>query len=477
MLTPEQRAVAIREAWCQGDLRYKLKPVQRRILKNIEDNTELTYVVNCTRRGGKSTTMAALAIQTAIKIPKCQIQYGAPSKEDLKDFILPIFEEIFLDCPQDLRPEWKTSLNRWIFSNGSSIKLCGCNDKNYQNLRGKKSDLFILDEAAQIDDLDIIVKSIALPLLLSSTNKHKKIILPSTPPDSPGHAFKKYAESAKALGAYSEYTIDETWYSPEEIERFIKESGGRESTAVQREYFCKFVTEGSLQIIPEWKSDLFVLEQPKDDYFKFYIPVEALDIGYRDFTAWFVGYWDFNAAKLVIEHEIALRENSFTTEALASEIKKIEESFLKDSQARIRRVADNNNLNILADLSKIYRLPFSPVSKKNGKEWMVNQARQFIKAGKLVINPRCKMLITSLEFGIWKRNRDDFERSADLGHYDFVDALVYLISGLVPIIQNVNPIPPLYQLDLHKTMFPNNQIPKQSMSQTDEAIKNLFKLR
>ncbi len=202
-----------------------------------------------------------------------------------------------------------------------------------------------------------------------------------------------------------------------------------------------------------------------------------MDVGYRDFTAWIFGYWDFTAAKLIITHELALRENEFTTDKLAAEIKKIEEETLKESQSRIRRISDNNNLNILADLGRLYKLPFAPVNKKNGKEWMVNQARQFIKSGKLVINPRCKMLITSLEFGIWKRNRDDFDRSADLGHYDFVDALVYLISGLVPVVQNINPIPPLYQLDLHKTMFPNNQVPRQTLSQTDEAIKNLFRLR
>lgn len=476
-LKPEQRDEAIRAAWLSGNLKYKLKPVQRKIYKTVKDSKELIDVVNCSRRLGKTTTMALMCIEDAIQNKNFHIHFAAPFQNQVKEYLLPIFNQLLEDCPADLRPKWNGLANKLIFKNGSFIKLCGCNNQQYNNMRGNKSDKFIIDEARDVDDLETVIKDIALPQLLSSKNPNKKIILPSTPPTTPDHPYKRYAEKAKARGAYSEYTIDESWYTKEEIERFLEESGGRESTTSQREYFCKFVTESSLQIVPEWKSALYVKEVAKDDYFKFYIPVESMDVGYRDFTAWVLGYYDFNAAKLVIEHEIALRENEFTTEKLAEEIKKVEDIYRQEkNEARFRRISDNNNLNILADLARIYRLPFIPVNKKSGKEWMVNQLRQFVKAGKLLIHPRCKMLITSLEFGIWKKNRDDFERSADLGHYDFVDAMVYLVAGLIPTIQNHNPIPPLYQLDLHKTMFPNNQIPKQTNSEQDEVLKKLFRL-
>lgn len=420
--------------------------------------------------------MALIATELAIQNINFQIHFAAPFQNQVKEYLLPIFNQILEDCPEDLRPKWKALEGKFVFTSGSFIKLCGCNNQQFNNLRGNKSDWFIIDECRDVDDLDTVVKDIALPQLLSSKNLGKKIVLPSTPPTTPDHPYKVYAEKAKARGAYSEYTIEESWYSKGEIERFLEEAGGSTSTTAQREYFCKFVTESSLQIIPEWKTKDFTTSIEKNDYFKFYIPVEAMDVGYRDFTAWIMGYYDFNNAKLIIEHEYCLRENEFTTERLAEEVKKIEEIYRIINTSRFRRIADNNNLNILADLSKIYKLPFIPVNKKSGKEWMVNQTRQFIKSGKLIVHPRCKMLITSLEFGIWKKNRDDFERSADLGHYDFVDALVYLISGLIPAIQNINPIPPLYQLDIHKTMFPNNRVPRQDLSQTDETIKKLFKL-
>jgi hypothetical protein len=418
--------------------------------------------------------MVVLATETALQTPNSHVHYGAPTQKDLRAFILPIFRQVLEDCPEDLRPEWKQFEGRWVFSNGSYIQLCGCNNKQYDNLRGNKSDLFIIDEAGLVDELEEIVKSIALPQLLSSTHPNKRIILPSTPPPTPDHDFKTYAEIAMGRNAYASYDIFQSWYSPEEIAKLIEEMGGIKCSTVQRELFCQFVTDDALQIIPEWKGHPeFIGEMAKDDLFQFYIPVEAMDVGYRDFTAWVLGYYDFKQAKLVIENELALRENEFTTENLAIGVKAYEAEYRKVNKTRFRRIADNSNLNILADLSRLYGLPFTPVNKKNGKEWMVNQARQFVKQGRLLVHPRCKMLVASLEFGIWQKGRDEFARSKELGHYDFIDAIVYLISNVIPVVQGHNPVPPLYQLDVHKTMFPNG-MPSANPDSSNEAIKAMF---
>jgi hypothetical protein len=421
--------------------------------------------------------MATIACETAIQTPRTQIHFAAPYQNQVKEYLLPIFNELLKDCPEDLRPTWKPVEGKFVFPNGSFVKLCGCNNRQFDNLRGNRSDLFILDEARDIDDLETVVNDIALPQLLSSSHPGKRIIMPSTPPSTPDHPFKKYAEDAKALGAYTEFTIEETWYPKEDVERFIRQAGGRDSTSCQREYFCKFVVDETLHIIPEWKTTPeTVQEVPKDDFFQFYALLEGMDIGYRDFTAWVLGYYDFKNARLLIEYEYALRENQFTTETLAEGIKKIEEDDYRkvNKTPRIYRISDNNNLNILADLSRKYKMPFAPVSKKNGKEWMVNQLREFVKSGKLVIHPRCKMLIASLEFGIWKRDRSDFERSKELGHYDFIDALVYLVAVMLPTVRNLNPIPPLYRINVSTTMFPNGIPSSGNPNPTDQIVKQMF---
>jgi len=471
----------IQTAWREGRLLYKLKPAQLKIYQSIKQSKELVYVVNCSRRLGKTFTMGLIAIETAIQNPSFQIHFGAPYQNALRDFLLPIFNQIIQDCPLAMRPTWRQLESKWVFPNGSYIKLCGANNGQFDNLRGNKSDLFILDEAAQIDDLEDVINSVALPQLLSSTNPHKRIILPSTPPTTPDHPFKKYAESAQADGAYSHFTIYDTDYPTEEIERLAKKVGGKDSTTWKREFLAQFVVDSTLHIVPEWDSLKNVKEIEKDDFFQFYSIVEGLDIGYRDFTAWILGYWDWTHQQLIIEYEFSLKENDFTSEALAAGIKELESDYQRINKTRIRRIADNNNLNLLADLSRLHKLPFVPIIKKSqergqgAKEWMVAQVRKLVKDGKVIIHPRCKMLIASLEFGIWKQGHSEFARSEKLGHYDFVDAFIYLVAGLLPVIQNINPIPPLYKLDLATTMFPDNQIPVHHPNPQDDELKKLFR--
>ena len=463
---------------------YLLKPAQKKIYQDIQNSKELIYVVNCSRRLGKTYVMSVIAIEAALQHPNFQIHFGAPYQNALRDFLLPIFRQILEDCPNDIRPTWKQLESKWVFKNGSYIKLCGANNGQFDNLRGNKSDLFILDECAQIDKVDDVIHGVAMPQLLSSTNPDKKIILPSTPPTTPDHPFKRYAEDAKAVGAYSHFTIYDAGYSEEEINRIAaKIDGGKTSTYFRREYMAEFVVEEELQIIPEWNSK-YVGEVEKNDLFQFYTIVEGLDIGYRDFTAFILGYYDFSNAKLVIEYEYALRENDFTTEVLATNIKVLEDEYKKLNSTRIRRISDNNNLNLIADLSRLHQLPFGPVSKntgsgtdRKGKEWMVSQARKWINDGKLTIHPRCKMLIASLEFGIWKEGHSEFARSEKLGHYDFIDALIYLIAGLIPAVQNVNPVPPLYKINVATTMFPNNQLPVQHENPQDAEILKMFRYK
>ncbi len=470
-------------AWSQGRLKYKLKPAQKQIYDDIQASNELIYVVNCSRRLGKTYVMGVIAIEAAIRHINFQVHFGAPYQNALRDFLLPIFRQILEDCPEEIRPTWKQLESKWVFPNGSYIKLCGANNGQFDNLRGNKSDLFILDEAAQIDKVDDVIHGVAMPQLLSSKNPNKKIILPSTPPTTPDHPFKRYAADAKAVGAYSHFTIYDAGYSEEEINKIAaKISGGKESTYFRREYMAEFVVEEELQIIPEWKQTTEnVKEVAKDDYFQFYHLVEGLDIGYRDFTAFILGYHDFQKAQLVIEYEYALKENDFTTEVLAKKIKELESEYTTVNKTRIRRISDNNNLNLVADLARLHKLPFAPITKnagsgenRKGKEWMVSQARKWVNDGKLIIHPRCKMLIASLEFGIWKDGHSEFARSEELGHYDFIDALVYLIAGLMPSLQNSNPIPPLYKLNVATTMFPNNAVPTYFPQPQDEIVKKMF---
>lgn len=125
-----------------------------------------------------------------------------------------------------------------------------------------------------------------------------------------------------------------------------------------------------------------------------------------------------------------------------------------------KRVADNNNPLLLLDLSNKYDMPWIAVVKKSEfnertRESMVNQCRTFVRQGRLVVDPKCKMLLGCLDYGIWDKPTQprNFGRSAFLGHYDHLAALIYMI---ISIDQHTNPVPLSHGVakqDLHMSPF------------------------
>src|SRR5690606_7784556 len=101
-----------------------------------------------------------------------------------------------------------------------------------------------------------------------------------------------------------------------------------------------------------------------------------------------------------------------------------------------KRVSDNN-LVVINDLYMLHRIVFLP-TQKHDKESQINQLRQLIRECKLIINPKCKVLIDHLKSATWDRNRKGFSRSKDKGHFDAIDALIYFVRN-VDISKNPYP--------------------------------------
>jgi len=59
---------------------------------------------------------------------------------------------------------------------------------------------------------------------------------------------------------------------------------------------------------------------------------------------------------------------------------------------------------------------------------------------KVRINPRCKILISHLDHGIWNKGRTAFAESAECGHFDAIAALMYLVCN---VEFAKNPYPPI----------------------------------
>ena len=137
------------------------------------------------------------------------------------------------------------------------------------------------------------------------------------------------------------------------------------------------------------------------------------------------------------------------------------------------RVADNNNVILLNDLSIKHELLFIPTLKDNA-DAQINNMRLLLKAEKIVINPRCVTLISHLKSAIWNKSRTSFARDATKGHFDMIHALVYFCRN---VNMNKNPFPPGYEFSGINNVFFADPAIKARETQVETKLKEMFTVK
>lgn len=407
--------------------------------KAILEWTGFKYLIKCARRLGKSYLLCLLAIEMCLKKSGAMVRYAAPTHKDLKKIVIPIMSKILRDCPQQLRPIWKSSEGVYVFPNGSEIHLAGVN-MNPEHLRGTACDLFIIDEGGSVNNLEYVVNDIAMPQFLDPDGKvveDRKLIIAGSPAITPAHEFTEMANEAQVNGNYSHFDIYQGGYPPQLIEKFKEECGGESTTTWKREYLALDVVDEERAIIPEWREEYEQLP-PIDEFFQFHLKYEALDIGIRDLTVCLFAYYDFKRAKLYVMDEFVLNGPKMTTEVLAQGIKDKERAVF-GGHSVYKRVSDIDLL-LIQDLSMLHGLPFFPTDKGYLEE-MVNEVRIWVNQGRIIVSPKCQQLSGCLRYGVWNEKKSEFERSKAYGHFDSLAALLYLVRN---IDKTTNPIPMHY---------------------------------
>lgn len=476
------RRIAIGKLWGLGILHWKLEGVQKDLYNLFTNAKSKTIVWSCARRLGKSYALCCIAIEKCLKKPNCVVKFIAPTQKHVKMIILPLMKEILRDCPKELRPDFRTGDNMFRFQNGSEIQLAGTDAGHAETLRGGSSDLCIVDEAGFCDDLRYIIQSILIP---TTTTTRGKIILSSTPPKLIDHEFVKYMEDAERKGNFVKKTIYDglgTRITMDMVQEIIDELGGESSPEFRREYKCELIRNEELSVIPEWDDDLekeIVKEWERPPFFDIYV---GGDIGSKDLTVFLFGYYDFRAGKMIIEDEIVMNGRKMTTDALAMAIKE-KEKFLythpetDEVQKPYIRVCDND-LILINDLHRLHNLDFIATPKDDAIA-ALNEMRILIKQKRMIIHPRCKVLISHLKYATWAKNKQTFSRSVEHGHYDAVDALKYMCRS---ILQSKNPYPMNYGMGSGDTWW-SGYAPKVKEGYSKPSIQgvdqlaNIFKIR
>lgn len=474
---------AIRELWYRGNLSYKLHPSQKKMMDTyLSQQKEITVIV-CSRRFGKSFALCMLAVETCLKTSNAIVKYVCPKKNMVKTILQPIMRDILIDCPPEIKPEFKYNEYVYAFPNGSQIQMAGTDNGNHENLRGSKCDLWIIDEAGFCDELSYVVKTILAPTTDTTGGRG---ILASTPSKSADHEFisdfyRPYEEKNELI----KYTVyDNSLLTPIKIQEIIDRYPLKEKDPeFLREYMCEARNSGDMSIVPEFTLELKKLVVKEVERPPFYDAYVSMDIGGRDLTVVLFGYYDFINARTVIEDELVFGRKQingqleeFRIDTFAAQIIRKEQALWThkmsgEFKSPYLRIADNNNIILLSDLTYRHNLPFIPTRKDN-REAALNTMRVKLGEEKILIHPRCTTLIYQLENGTWAKNKKDFSRSQTQGHWDAIPALMYLMRN---IQENRNPYPPGYGARGQDSYFAPNQEKPHTASQ--QAWINIFKTR
>lgn len=444
------RELAKEKLWRAGVLSWKLDTVQEELYKLYYEKDFKIQTWVLARRSGKSYCLCVLAIEQCLRKPNSVVKIVSPTKIQVDTNIRPIMKKLLEDCPEDLSPDYRKKDYLYFFPNGSEIQLAGSDSGHAEKLRGTDSDLWIVDEAGSCDSLDTVVKSILLPTTLITKGKG---ILASTPPKEPGHDFIKFVEEAEMRGSLIKKTVyDNPRITKEQLEELIAELGGITTDAARRELLCEFIKDSSTSVLPAVTADLIkdiVKDWPKPPFFDSY---EAMDLGFNDLTVVLFAYYDYRAAKVIIEDEIIVKGEELQLPTLVTQIKKKEsELWTHPMSLEVRkpylRISDINYI-VTTEISRASNneINFSP-AKKDDNEAALNNLNLMLASKKVIIHPRCTGLIRHLMNVKWysPNNRTKFGRSPDDGHYDAVEACKYLVRH---ILYTKNPYPAHYELNM-----------------------------
>lgn len=457
------------EAWANGWLWYKLDGNQLRAYRKIRAAISKPfgrYVLNWARRTGKTFLLLLICVEDAIRQSKRRFNVAAVTQKNLAQFIWPMFKEMLSDCPKHLRPWMDEAGGRIEFrghhgrEDASVIQMAGCDDRAaVERLRGLFSHGNVVEEMGTIPDnpgLRYLLVSVLNPQVKSTGGWNLGAM---TPPSSSGHASAAIALTAEGEGEGSyDYctTFDCPRYDEDDHLRYMESDAKLLGISVdeymatvdfRREWLAIIETDPTRAVLPRFTAERkarIVFERDDEPiHIDRYV---SMDIGFSpDWTAILYAYWSFERQKLRIVGERLMQRMG--TPELAAAVAEDEErvfGYVKGGKDRpsqgtapFLRVSDNNNPILLKDLATQFDLIFSETAKDELRA-AVADVNRWIGDGTIEVDPSCKRLIAQMSAAIWNAKGTDYERTTEMGHFDLVAALVYLVRNVIP---NINRVP------------------------------------
>lgn len=191
-----------------GDQEFKPFRWQEKVLKSFKETAfdpkaKRGNVLIAPRQAGKTTLIAAYALWYALFHNDRNVCLMARKMAQAKE-ILQRVKEIFRKLPEYMRLDTKIDLKDLIqFTNDSRIFYCSATTAM---LKGRMVDLFVIDEAAYIDDSDLkdLTNGI-LPVLMSQ--KDTQTIFLSTPQKKETTFYKIYEHALDGKNSFIPHRV------------------------------------------------------------------------------------------------------------------------------------------------------------------------------------------------------------------------------------------------------------------------------
>lgn len=181
----------------------------------------------CPRQSGKSTTVAVLALHTAIYRPRSTVLVVSPTQSQ-SDLLFRKITDVLRAMPR--KPAAAVLRGSIEFANGSRIlSLPGCE----RTIRGHTAHLIIIDEAARVPD-DLYQQAL-LPMTGATDGR---IVALSTPHGRRGFFFHACTDDARweciTISPYESKLL-----SP----KILEEARSLDEHTFRQEYLCEFISE------------------------------------------------------------------------------------------------------------------------------------------------------------------------------------------------------------------------------------------
>lgn len=486
-------------SWMLHDVQREAREQMR--IAAMVDIAHRVMTFRWSRRLGKSRGMSVDAFENGVrKKPRPWLmKYAAPTQADAEEIIEEHTEPILATMPRDLRPRWRMGKSRYEFVDGSILKLVGCDDRRKMNrLRGKSMHRGYVDEGRDIPEVGYLMRRILQPqtrtVRLPDDPTAGWIIYGSTPADTPAHESKSIFTMAEAAGVGFHKTIYDAPHIPDServiamIEsvpgldvalawEYVRSRSGPDDAGWRIEYMAEHCVDTVRAVLPEFSqhfSKIVVEPPPKPEIYHTYV---GADLGWHDLTAVLLAYFDFDIGKLVVEDEVVL--SKATSNVIVEHVSAKERALWGTRRVPVdhpkgapkwepvTRVADAPEI-VIADLRRLHGESWR-VTRKDDADAALNALRIALAAGRIIIHPRCTQTIAHCEGAIWNPRRTDYERSDAFGHFDAVDALVYLWRC---VDTNANPYPAGY----HERHIPRDSLFRRKALEDRAQEAQLLKL-